>query len=290
MTFKNFLSVLSALIIAVSFSMSVHAAVPDLAAWNECPMYTVLNDGGDSNSAVDCIIIRVNPELESNQLHLLFLVDMTSFEDEANAGVKIKFNSIGTVELYCDGRTEYNQELFFAEMDNVFSDEASMMLGMEITVGIKQGIPDNLILSFNLYDTHGTASNTYSVDITDSYTEEEISEDSDGEIGAEVKTQKVRTTKYKTTKVKTTKVKTTKVRTTKSKADKYDAEADEDDYEYEEIETELQQEVFEDVHIENDKNKLIYVCAAAVVACTIGGCTVGIINSRKKKNDRGDDQ
>ena len=86
-------------------------------------------------------------------------------------------------------------------------------------------------------------------------------------------------------------MKTTKVKTTKSKADRYNTEADEDDdYEYEEIETELQQEVFEDIHIENDKNKLIYVCAAAVVACTIGGCTVGIINSRKKKNDRGDDQ
>lgn len=294
MMLKRIISLCCAVILTLTLSLTASAAVPNLAMWNDCPMYSVLNDGGDSNSAVDCIVIRVNPELESNQFHMLFMADLTSFEDEANAGIKIKFNNFGTVELYCDGRTEYNQNMFFAEIDNVFSDEASMMLGIEFTVGIKPGIPDNMIINFNFYDTQGISSNTYSVDITDSYVEDEPEiEDNPGSEGdSVVKTQKIRTTKYKTTKIKTTKIKTTKVRTTKSKADKnsYSDTEEEEDYEIEVNEQTLQQEAFEDIHVENDKTKLIIICAAAVIACTIGGCTVGIINSRKKKHGRGDEQ
>jgi len=283
MTFKRFLFAVLIIINVIAFSVTSSAAIPDLSAWNECPMYSVLDDGGDSNSAVDCIVLRVDPELESNQLHMLILADLKSFEDESKAGIKIKFNNIGNVELYCNSEVKYDSDVFFAEIDNVFSDSASLMLGIEFTVGIKAGIPDHLIIDLNLYDTQGIASNTYTVDITDSYTEEVSEEETDDELNATEKAKKTRTTKYKTTKVKTTKVKT-------SKTKKTNAEDSDSIYEYNENETTLQQEVFEDVHMENDKNKLIIICAAAVVACTAGGCAVGIINSRKKKNSKGDDQ
>lgn len=287
MTFKKLFSAFFSAVLAFAFSVSVFAEIPNFAKWNECAMYPVLSDGSDSNSDVEFIALRVNPELESNQLHMLFIVNLTSFEDEANAGISISFNDLGTVELFCDGTADYDSEVFFAEIDNLFSDENSMLLEMEITVGIKPGIPDNLILSLNMYDTHGIASNTYEVDITDSYAEE-VSEDeaaasADGAAEKTVKTKKVRTTKYKTTKVKTTKVKTTKTKTSKDNSD-------EEEIVYEVNEKNLQSDVFEDVHVENDKNKLIFICAAAVIACTAGGCAVGIANSRKKKKDRGDDK
>lgn len=273
------------------FSVSAFAEIPNLVKWNDFPVYNIMENGSDSNSDIDFITLRVNPELESSQLHMLFTAVLSSFEDETKAGLRINFNDLGTVELRCDGTEEYDSEIFFAEIDKSFSDEGTMMFGMEITVGIKPGIPDNLILSFNMYDTRGIASNTYEVDITDSYAEE-MPEDEEAENSAEeaakenVKTKKVRTTKYKTTKVKTTKAKTS--RTTKSKTAKENT--DEDEIEYEVNEKNLQSDAFEDVHVENDKTKLIYICAAAVIACTAGGCAVGIANSRKKKNDRGDDE
>lgn len=276
------------MIIMLSLTVGAYAAMPNLAEWNQCDMYTVLESGGVSNSAVDCIILRVKPKKDVNRVRFLFMINMTGFDDEQNAGINLDFVDYGAVELMCDGTSDYDTDVFFAEIDSIVTDKYSHLLALEITVGFKKGIPENPVFDMFVYDTEGVASNTYTVDISDSISgngENDIEADQTEKTSktqkaktTKVKTTKVKTTKAKTTKAKTTKVKTTKTKTTKSKAEKSDGF---------ENTNEVRADEFEDIQTENDKNKLIIISAAVITACAAGGCTVGIINSRKK-NGRGD--
>lgn len=284
-TFKHTTAAVAVLIIMLSLTVGAYAAMPNLAEWNQCDMYTVLESGGISNSAVDCIILRVKPEKDVNRVRFLFMINMTGFDDEQNAGINLDFGNYGSVELMCDGTSDYDTDVFFAEIDSIVTDKYSHLLALEITVGFKQGIPENPVFDMFVYDTEGVASNTYTVDISDSISEngEDDIEADETEKTAKTRTTKVKTTKVKTTKVKTTKVKTTKNKTTKAKTTKVKTEKS-DNFENT---NEVLADEFEDIQTENDKNKLIIISAAAITACAAGGCTMGIINSRKK-NGRGD--
>lgn len=272
---KIFIAAVTAFVIALCFSLTAFAQLPDLEEWNQCRKYTILPGEKETNSAVTGIVLRVKQEEDTNRLHFLFLANLESIGDEAQAGVLLDFGDIGTVTLMCDGTSDYDTDVFFAEIDSTMIDEMSGMLTVELTVGIKTGIPDNLVLDFSIYDTSGIASNMYSVDLSDEITgdDAEITEKTD-------KTTKQKTTKLKTTKAKkskTTKVKTTKKKTTKSK----------NASETEVSTSVISSDEFDNIEIINEKNRLITICAIAVIVCAAGGCTVGIINSRKK-NGRGD--
>lgn len=278
--FKIFIAAVTAFVIALCFSLTAFARLPDLEEWNQCRKYTILPGEKETNSAVTGIVLRVKQEEDSNRLHFLFLANLESIEDEAQAGISLDFGDIGTVTLMCDGTSDYDTDVFFAEIDSTMIDEMSGMLTIELTVGIKTGIPDNLVLDFSIYDTSGIASNMYSVDLSDEISGEdaEITEQTD-------KTLKQKTTKQKTTKLKTTKTKkskTTKVKTTNKKTTKSKNASET------EVSTSvISSDEFDNIEIISEKNRLITICAIAVIACAAGGCTVGIINSRKK-NGRGD--
>lgn len=288
MVFRKSAALLCALLILFSFSFSAFAAAPDFAKWNESRLFSVLEDGTDSNSDFEIIILRLMQDDEAHQLHFLVMAELSELNDINNAGIRMKFNGIGTVELFCDGSADYDSGKFFAQTDNILSDTGSNDIWIEFTVGIKAGIPENLAVELSLYDTDGVISNTYTVDISEDSLEEITDSEAEdgfaGDTGKTVKAEKVKTTKVKTTKVKTTKTKTTKVKTTKTTKSK--SEKDEDDTDLKEVKAGA--ETFDSVRVEDEKNKLIIICAAAIIACFAGGCAAGIINGRKK-NSKGDE-
>lgn len=280
--FKQIAALVFALFIAAAMVLSA-LALPDLSKWNDAQMHIVLEDNGESNSAVDCIIIKVIHDSKTNQLHILFMTELKSFNDEINAGVKMSFNDLGDVKLYCNGDYEYDDEVFFAEINDVSSDKKSMALYIEVTVGIKQGIPDELIMDFNIYDTDGVASNTYSVDISDENNSDGEDEKSDE---SNIKTTKVKTTKVKTTKIKTTKAKTVKSKTTKTA--KIKTTTIKTSYEQangvaDEIEYIGSSDSDDETYTVSDKKIIIIVGASAVIICALTGCLITAVNHKREK-------
>lgn len=290
MKFKKIILLFLSASLFISLAFSSYASDIDFEKWNQCRLFEILEYGKESNSDYNGAFLRTDTQKDINQIHFLIMANLEKLGDESKAGVKIKFNNIGTVKLFCDGSTEYDSNKFFAEVDNVLTDNGANDIWIEFTVGIKSGIPDNLVTEFTLYDTDGVASNTYSIDISE-YSEDEMPDPDSGEYPertsaksqkeSALKTAKVKTTKVKTTKHKTTKYKTTKVKTSKSKS------AKESDNEYESDEAVAEIEDFDDVQVNSDKNKLIIICAISAAVFAAGGFAAGIANS-KKNNSRGD--
>ncbi len=196
----------------------------------------------------------------------------------------MNFNGMGNIKMMCDGTADYDSNVYFVELEDELHDVHSKNVLLETTVGIKSGVPENVIMNVNVIDTNGVKSNTYNVDITEDeepigYADEAAIMDS-GERDAKVKTAKVRTTKIKTTKHKTTKRKTTKPK--KSRTGKA---ADNDS----ENEDEMSQAVIDsgignEVEINNRRKKLMLALGvAATLVAVAAGCTAGIKN---RKNDK----
>lgn len=267
--FKRFVLILCTLLILCPI-FGAEICAFDFAGWYEAPLYTVLDDGTPSNSAVDCIFVRVKRDDETHRLHLLFMTEMKSFGAIENAGVKMSFDDLSEIVLMCDGTGEYDDSEYFAEMTDMIYDDKSMTVYMDVTVGIKSGLPD--VMYFSIFDTDGVISNSYTVEF------ESEAEETD-EAGVQNKTEKSsKTKKIKTTKVKTTKKKTTKVKTTK----KSRTEKTEEGYSIEQKSASVSLD--KEIPVSNDRHLIVTVCSAAVIACAAGGCAVGIAKIIKKQN------
>lgn len=214
----------------------------------------------------------------------MFTLEFNEFNNIESCGVIMNFNGMGNIKMMCDGTADYDSNVYFAELEDELHDVHSKNVLLETTVGIKSGVPENVIMNVNVIDTNGVKSNTYNVDITEDeepigYADEAAIMDS-GERDAKVKTAKVRTTKIKTTKHKTTKRKTTKPK--KSRTGKA---ADNDS----ENEDEMSQAVIDsgignEVEINNRRKKLMLALGvAATLVAVAAGCTAGIKN---RKNDK----
>ena len=161
------------LIILASALLSQTAATAatgkiDLAEWNtQSTLYTVLNDEDiHSNSAVVMAFLRTDYDRPSNRIRMLFSLELDSFTDESKSGVCMRVNGGEDIILRADGTAEYNENEYFASLISD-SDPRTKTLYLEVTLGIKKGISDSVVLDFNFYDTEGLASNTYSVDISE---------------------------------------------------------------------------------------------------------------------------
>lgn len=287
MKLKKIILILLSASLFLSFSLSVNASSINFEKWNQCRLFEILEYGKESNSDYNGAFMRIDSDTDINQIHFLIMANLENLDGESKAGVKIKFNNIGTVRLFCDGSTEYDSNKFFAEVDNFLSDKGASDIWIEFTVGIKSGIPENLVTELTLYDTNGVASNTYSVDISE-YSEDEMPDPDNGDFPGRttVKTQKTITSK--STKVRTTKQKTTKYKTTKAKTSKNKSTDDsEEELEYDSDKTSVNIGEFDDVHVKNERNKLIIICAISAAVFAAGGFAAGIANS-KKNNSRGD--
>lgn len=169
---------LLAFVLALGLSLNALAGDIDLVKWNtEGTLYTVLNDDGvHSNSAVVMAFLRTDYDRPSNRIRMLFSLELDSFTDESKSGVRMSVSGGEDIVLRADGTAEYNKEEYFAQMITD-SDPRTKTLYLEVTLGIKRGIPDPIILDFNFYDTQGIASNTYTIDITEANELQTLSED-----------------------------------------------------------------------------------------------------------------
>ncbi len=209
----------------------------------------------------------------------MFTLEFNEFNNIESCGVIMNFNGMGNIKMMCDGTADYDSNVYFAELEDELHDVHSKNVLLEITVGIKSGVPENVIMNVNVIDTNGVKSNTYNVDITEDeepigYADEAAKMDS-GERDAKVKTAKVRTTKHKTTKRKTTKPK--KSRTGKA--------ADNDNENEDEIsQAVIDSGIGDEVEINNRRKKLMLALGvAATLVAVAAGCTAGIKN---RKNDK----
>lgn len=267
-------------------SMSTAIAISDNALWEEAELCPFLEAGEESNSDLCFAAVKVKYDRSINRIYLLFTLEFNEFNNIESCGVIMNFNGMGNIKMMCDGTADYDSNVYFVELEDELHDVHSKNVLLETTVGIKSGVPENVIMNVNVIDTNGVKSNTYNVDITEDeepigYADEAAIMDS-GERDVKVKTAKVRTTKIKTTKRKTTKHKTTKPKKSRTgKAADNDSENEDED--------EISQAVIDsgignEVEINNRRKKLMLALGvAATLVAVAAGCTAGIKN---RKNDK----
>lgn len=273
-TFKIFIILMMISAILCS-SASLAFAISDNGLWEDAKLCPFLDAGEESNSDLCFAAVKVKYDRSINRIYLLFTFEFEEFNDIESCGVIMNFNGMGNIRLMCDGTAEYNNSVYFAELEDELHDVHSKNVLLEATVGIKSGIPENVIMTVNVIDTNGVRSNTYSVDITE---EEEPTDDSD-ETTRKFSLEK--TTKVKTTKVKTTKLKTTKYKTTKAKKTKTDKGENDDGDEMSQIV--IDSGINSNIEINNKRKKIMLVLgAAATVVAVAAGCTAGIKNKKKR--------
>lgn len=267
-------------------SASTALAISDNALWEDAELCPFLEAGEESNSDLCFAAVKVKYDRSINRIYLLFTLEFNEFNNIESCGVIMNFNGMGNIKMMCDGTADYDSNVYFVELEDELHDVHSKNVLLETTVGIKSGVPENVIMNVNVIDTNGVKSNTYNVDITEDeepigYADEAAIMDS-GERDVKVKTAKVRTTKIKTTKRKTTKHKTTKPKKSRTgKAADNDSENEDED--------EISQAVIDsgignEVEINNRRKKLMLALGvAATLVAVAAGCTAGIKN---RKNDK----
>lgn len=270
-------------------SVSTALAISDNALWEEAELCPFLEAGEESNSDLCFAAVKVKYDRSINRIYLLFTLEFNEFNNIESCGMIMNFNGMGNIKMMCDGTADYDSNVYFVELEDELHDVHSKNVLLETTVGIKSGVPENVIMNVNVIDTNGVKSNTYNVDITEDeepigYADEAAIMDS-GERDAKVKTAKVRTTKIKTTKHKTTKHKTTKRKTTKPKKSRTGKAADNDSENEDEMsQTVIDSGIGNEVEINNRRKKLMLALGvAATLVAVAAGCTAGIKN---RKNDK----
>lgn len=256
------------IVIAVAVAVIINAfSVISLASmdeqfWDKSQIYTVIEEREKSNCAIDCAICKVLFDNSSNRIHLLFMLSLDSFADENLCGIQLDFNSLGKIKLMKNGENEYNDAVYFAELDTK-ADSVSKTLYLEVTVGIKQGIPQSLNMSVIFTDTQGVNSNTYKLDISPAEIPASSEDKADG------KTKKSKTAVSKTTKTK--KAKTSK--STKAESEK----ADNGLPSAEEVNV-FDSPVYED----NSDKKTVIIAASAIGGAIIVSVFAFILKKRQK--------
>lgn len=283
---KRFLTLLFAVAVLCAAAVNAEAAF-DGRKWEDAPVYVLLEANSESNSDLCFAAVKVRYSKEINRVHILYMLEFESYSDPALCGVIMDFNDMGRVTIMADGTVEFDQDIYYAELNNVLSDKNSMNIILEVTVGIKSGIPDDLILDTYVFDTNGIKSNEYSNDISEEIDSPEGSDDEQSSESAE-KTTKVKTTKTKTTKVKTTKTKKAKTKANTSKSSSKE-NAEPDEYvEFDGGKNEYSVDVdSEDVESDNErKNLMLIFAASAAVVAIATACSVAM-KSKNKRKDRG---
>lgn len=246
------------------FTLCASAQAVDIGDWNtDSTLYEILNADGESNCDAERIFLRVKYDRSSNRIKMLFMLEFSEFHSEENAGVTLSINDGEKITLRLNGENEYNKDKYFAETD-VRTDPRTKTLLFEVTLGIKQGIPENVRLDFNIYDTQGVASNTYCADITE----------------AEAST--VTQTDSEKTKIKSTQTRTKKT----NRPAKTDSETTVTSLS-EEPETLTQQHTQNDVVRVSEKKFLTFVLAGVVAVMIVMPAVTRHIRNPKNPRDGG---
>ncbi len=268
----------AAVFVAIAFVLSsvCHASAEqiDFAEWNNHEEVIVIADkDAHSNSGLKNAQLKVKYDYPSHRMRLFFLLKFNSFGEEGNPGIRFSFNGEEEISINLNGETEYNEDKYYLDFIS-HTTPVNGVVYFEVTFGVKEGIPDEKILSVIFHDPDGILSNTYTVDLAEGeqadFEDEPTSEE-------ESKTQKTKTTKTKTTKTKTTKSdKTKKTKTEKTAADSAEQQTEAELFRNEEGESPS--------HSENEK--VFFVSAAAVVS--LGLILTGCLHFLKRNKHKGD--
>ncbi len=277
---KGLMKILTVALLTVTFLCSVPLnaiAITDNGVWEDSKLCVILEADGESNSDLCFAAVKVNFDRGVNRIHLLFLLEYKQMNDDKLSGVIMNFNNMGDVKIISDGTAEYDDDIYYAEMVDEISDRYSMNIMLETVVGIKDGIPDKVVMNVNIFDTYGIKSNMYTVDISDGSDEEPYAESEDStDKSVKEKSTKHRTAKHKTTKVKTTKYKTPRSAKTKTKKNQTKSETS--------PQTEIDSEIDNNIDVSDSRKRTAtaFGAAAAVVAIT-AGCVTGIKGKKKHR-------
>ncbi len=273
---KRIAAVFVVLSCAVSFVCHASARQIDFAEWNNHEEVIVIADkDAYSNSGLKNAQLKVKYDYPSHRMRLFFLLKFNSFGEEGNPGIRFSFNGEEEISINLNGETEYNEDKYYLDFIS-HTTPVNGVVYFEVTFGVKEGIPDEKILSVIFCDPDGILSNTYAVDLAEG---EQADSEDEPTSEEESKTQKTKTTKAKTTKTKTTKSdKTKKTKTEKTAADSAEQQTEAELFRNEESESPS--------HSENEK--VFFVSAAAVVSLglILSGC-LHFLKRNKHKGDKG---
>lgn len=269
---KNIAVIFIATVFALLFVCIASARQIDFAEWNNHEEVIVIADrGAYSNSGLKNAQLKVKYDYPSHRMRLFFLLKFNSFGEEGNPGVCFSFNGEEELSINLNGETEYNEDKYYLDFIS-HTTSVNGVVYFEVTFGVKEGIPDEKILSVSFVDPDGIPSNTYTVDLAEvrqTDTEEETTSEEESKTQ---KTKKTKTTKQKTT--KSDKTKKTKTEKTATSADIQQSEA----------ELFINEESESPDRSENEK--VFFVSAAAVVS--LGLILSGCLHFLKRNNHKGD--
>ncbi len=210
---KRFVTLLCTFFFTLTCALPSAAADIDIGEWNNCDtLFPVLTGDANSNSSIEYIFLKAIYDHPSNRVRLLFMTEQASFPQELTPGVALQVNGGEKIELHMNGNTEYDSENYSAQIVSL-SDSRTHTLYLEVTLGIKNGLPEKFILQFQLYDAAGIASNVYTVDLSES------EETTTTTTTTQTQSKSKRTDKTKTKTEKTTKKRGTKTTSTKTTAE-----------------------------------------------------------------------
>lgn len=193
------MKILTVALLTVTFLCSVPLnaiAITDNGVWEDSKLCVILEADGESNSDLCFAAVKVNFDRGVNRIHLFFLLEYKKMNDDKLSGVIMNFNNMGDVKIMSDGTAEYDDDIYYAEMVDEISDRYSKNIMLETVVGIKDGIPDKVVMNVNIFDTYGIKSNMYTVDISEGSDEEPYAEFED----STDKPVKEKSTKHRTAK------------------------------------------------------------------------------------------
>lgn len=261
------------IIISLLFTVS-SSAISDNAFWEDGETYTLCSDN-ESNCSLSYAFAKIKYDYPSNRIRILFMMVFDSFSDEKNTGVEISFNDLDYILITADGTVEYDNSVYYAELIDCVADKNSKAVQLEAVIGIKSGIPDELIMNTTVFDTEGVSSNEFSTDITPGKEDEETTVKTDSEKTS--KTKKQNTSKTKTTKVKTTNIKTTK--TTKAKKSTVSKTTANN----KKINATVNNEQMDSriTTASDSKKSIAFISIGLAVCFTLCGCIIGVKKSNK---------
>ena len=258
---RKLILVLMTVFLVAAFPASGFAQSINLAEWNQLEETIVLaEDGVNTNSGLKNALMKVKYDYPSHRMTMLFMLRYNSFTDGENIGMSFNINGGDEIVLHLNGSLEYNEESYFAEFLTASTPTAGVVY-FEIVLGIKEGIPEQQLLTAKFYDPDGVVSNTLTADLTPQ------------EEPAHGEETSVRTTRTNKSKVTGTKNPGKEKSTTTKKTEKdgiavvYNSPADNDS--------------------NYPVNKVLCISAAAIVATVVA--LFGGRHFLKRKTHRGDE-
>ncbi len=264
--------IITVVIFTLTFQSSAQQIDPE--EWSAVEkVYLVTDNDTESNSGLTNAQIKAIYDYPSHRMRILFMIKFGAFEQEENIGIRFSLNGGEEISLHLNGDTEYNEDKYFLDFTH-FTVPPSGVVYVEVTLGVKEGIPDEQTLKVIFIDPDSQLSNTYTVVMTDGETS----------VTSEEQTAKSEKTTKTKTKKNTSSGSGSKAQTDKNLKD----EAESATFSQEEIsKVTIRKAVESEDNSTFSGEKVLCISAAALIAVAM--LFAGGMYFLKRKNHRGDE-